>query len=87
MSAKLNSTKVASQWLQDRLVELKKQAADADRALQDFKAANNLKTAAGGQEQRANLETQLANAQIAAAEAKSRLIASGCETAKPSRPQ
>ena len=73
MSAKLNSTRVASQWLQDRLVELKKQAADADRALQDFKAANNLKTAAGGQEQRANLETQLANAQIAAAEAKSRL--------------
>ena len=73
MSAKLASTKVASQWLQDRLVELKKQAADADRALQDFRATNNLKTAAGGQEQRANLETQLANAQIAAAEAKSRL--------------
>src|SRR5262249_54437596 len=36
MNAKLNSTKVASQWLQDRLVELKKQAADADRALQNF---------------------------------------------------
>ncbi len=73
LDAKLKSTRVASQWLQDRLVELKKQAADADRALQDFKAANNIKTAAGGQEQRANLETQLANAQIAAAEAKSRL--------------
>jgi polysaccharide biosynthesis transport protein len=73
LDAKLNSTKVASQWLQDRLVELKKQAADADRALQDFKAANNLKSGGGGQEQRVNLETQLANAQIAAAEAKSRL--------------
>lgn len=73
LDAKLKSTKVASQWLQDRLVELKKQAADADRALQDFKATNNIKTAAGGQDQRANLETQLANAQIAAAEAKSRL--------------
>jgi polysaccharide biosynthesis transport protein len=73
LDAKLKSTRVASQWLQDRLVELKKQAADADRALQDFKAANNIKTAAGGQDQRANLETQLANAQIAAAEAKSRL--------------
>jgi succinoglycan biosynthesis transport protein ExoP len=72
LDAKLNSTKVASQWLQDRLVELKKQAADADRALQDFKAANNLK-AGGGQDQRANLETILANAQIATAEAKSRL--------------
>jgi succinoglycan biosynthesis transport protein ExoP len=32
-----------------------------------------MKTSAGGQDQRANLETQLANAQIAAAEAKSRL--------------
>jgi succinoglycan biosynthesis transport protein ExoP len=73
MSAKLNSTKVASQWLQDRLVELKKQAADADRALQDFKAANNLKTTGGGLDQRGNLETALANAQIATAEAKSRL--------------
>ena len=72
LDAKLKSTKVASQWLQDRLVELKKQAADADHALQDFKAANNLKSG-GGQDQRANLETQLANAQIATAEAKSRL--------------
>lgn len=72
-NAKLNSTRVASQWLQDRLVELKKQAADADRALMDFKTANNLKSNGGGQEQRANLETQLANAQIAAAEAKGRL--------------
>lgn len=73
MSAKLNSTKVASQWLQDRLVELKKQAADADLALQNFKAANNLKTTGGGLDQRGNLETALANAQIATAEAKSRL--------------
>jgi len=72
-NAKLNSTKVASQWLQDRLVELKKQAADADRVLMDFRTANNLKSNGGGQEQRANLETQLANAQIAAAEAKGRL--------------
>src|SRR5882757_255945 len=76
LDAKLKSTKVASQWLQDRLVELKKQAADADRALQDFKAANNVKNTGSGQgglDQRANLEIQLANAQIASAEAKSRL--------------
>lgn len=76
LDAKLKSTKVASQWLQDRLVELKKQAADADRALQDFRAANNLKNGGagqGGMDQRANLEIQLANAQIATAEAKSRL--------------
>lgn len=76
MDAKLKSTRVASQWLQDRLIELKKQAADADRALQDFRAANNLKNGGagqGGMDQRANLEIQLANAQIATAEAKSRL--------------
>lgn len=75
LDAKLKSTKVASLWLQDRLVELKKQAAEADRALQDFKAANNLKSGGvgqGGQDQRANLEIQLSNAQIATAEAKSR---------------
>src|SRR6185369_11311623 len=47
MDAKLNSTKVASHWLQERLVELKKQVADADRALEDFKTAHNLKAAPG----------------------------------------
>jgi succinoglycan biosynthesis transport protein ExoP len=76
LDAKLNSTRVASRWLQDRLVELKKQAADADRTLQEFKAANNVKNTGGNQggiDQRANLEIQLANAQIATAEAKSRL--------------
>ena len=76
MDAKLQSTRVASQWLQERLVELKRQAADADRALQDFKAANNLKSGrrrSQNAEMRANLNTQLTNAQIATAEAKSRL--------------
>lgn len=75
MDAKLQSTRVASQWLQDRLVELKRQVADADRALEEFKAANNLKAGPGGQnaEIRTNLNRELTNAQIATAEAKSRL--------------
>jgi succinoglycan biosynthesis transport protein ExoP len=75
MDAKLQSTKVASQWLQERLVELKKQVADADKALEEFRTANNLKSGAGGAnaELRASLNTQLTNAQIATAEAKSRL--------------
>lgn len=75
MDAKLQSTRVASQWLQDRLVELKKQVADADRALEEFKTANNLKTGTGGpnQELRASLNTQLTAAQVATAEARSRL--------------
>src|SRR5207245_901159 len=55
---------------------LKMQAIDADRALQDYKIANNLmSTGKGllGAEQLSNLSTQLANARIAVAEAKVRL--------------
>lgn len=75
MDAKLQSTKVASHWLQERLVELKKQVGDADKALEEFRTANNIKAGAGGPnaELRANLNTQLTQAQIATAEAKSRL--------------
>src|SRR5262249_27742232 len=74
--AKLNSTKILSQWLQDRLQDLKVQAIDADRALQDYKVANNLLNSGKGAlnaEQLGNLNTQLANARIAMAEAKARL--------------
>jgi polysaccharide biosynthesis transport protein len=75
MDAKLQSTRVASHWLQERLVELKKQVADADRALEEFRTANNLKAGTGGPnaELRASLSTQLTAAQIATAEAKNRL--------------
>lgn len=75
MDAKLQSTRVASHWLQERLVELKKQVADADKALEEFRTANNLKAGAGGPnaELRASLNAQLTSAQIATAEAKSRL--------------
>ncbi len=75
MDARLQSTRITSQWLQDRLVELKRQVADADRALEEFKAANNLKAGPGGQnaEIRTNLNRELTNAQVATAEAKSRL--------------
>src|SRR5262249_23370763 len=76
IEGKLNSTKILSQWLEDRLKELKVQAIDADRALQDYKAANNLVNTGRGllsSEQLAGLNTQLANARIALAEAKARL--------------
>jgi succinoglycan biosynthesis transport protein ExoP len=42
LEAKYRSTKMASQWLQDRLIELKGQATSADLALQNYKAANNI---------------------------------------------
>lgn len=76
MEAKLNSTKIVSQWLQERLIELKRQASDADRVLQEFRKANNLIYDGMGTqnpELLANLKTQLANARIAVAEAKERL--------------
>jgi succinoglycan biosynthesis transport protein ExoP len=75
LETKLKATKLVSQWLQDRLMELKVQASDADRALQDYKIANNLITTGKGlqnAEQLANLNTQLTNARIAVTEAKMR---------------
>jgi succinoglycan biosynthesis transport protein ExoP len=71
---KFKSTQLVSQWLQERLIELKKQVADADKALQDFKTANNLNsTGAQNTELLASLNTQLMNAKFAAIEAKERL--------------
>jgi succinoglycan biosynthesis transport protein ExoP len=76
LETKLKSTKQVSQWLQDRLMELRVQALDADRALQNYKIANNLVNTDKGllnNEQLANLNTQLTNARIALTEAKARL--------------
>jgi succinoglycan biosynthesis transport protein ExoP len=73
---KLKSMKLVSQWLQDRLAELKAQAENADRALQNYKIANNLVNTGKGllnNEQLANLNTQLTNARVALTEAKARL--------------
>jgi polysaccharide biosynthesis transport protein len=72
----LKATKVVSQWLQDRLTQLQKQVTDADRALQDYKIANNLVSTGHGSltsDELANLNSQLGNARAAVAEAKARL--------------
>jgi len=76
LEARSQSTKLATLWLQDRLTELKVQAMDADRALQNYKAAYNLANTAKGavnSEQLASLNTQLTNARVAMAEAKARI--------------
>lgn len=76
LEAKLKSTKLVSQWLQDRMMELKTQASEADRALQDYKIAHNLVDTGKGllsSEQLSDLNAKLANARIAVAEAKSRV--------------
>ncbi len=76
LDAKLKSTKVVGHWLQERLNELKVQATEAERALQDFKVAHNLQTESSGPQSTellANLKGQLASARIAVAEAKERV--------------
>lgn len=73
--AKSKSTRVTSQWLQDRLTELKAQAVEADRALQNYKIANNLveiDKGLKGSDQLTSLNNQLNNARMAMAEAKAR---------------
>jgi succinoglycan biosynthesis transport protein ExoP len=76
LETKLKSTSIVSQWLQDRLKELKVQAMDADRAVQIYKIDNNLVNTDKGSlnsEQLSTLNTQLTNARIALTEAKARL--------------
>jgi len=64
---KVRSTIVAGKVVQERVKELNQQAKDAERALLEYKMANNLvgtgRTLAG--EQRATLQAHLTNARIA----------------------
>jgi polysaccharide biosynthesis transport protein len=73
---KMKSTNVAGKVVQERVEELKQQAKDAERALLEYKMANNLvgtaKTTLSG-EQLAALQTHLTNARVAMAEARARM--------------
>jgi succinoglycan biosynthesis transport protein ExoP len=75
---KIKSTNVAGKIVQERVEELKQQAKDAERAVHEYKTANNLvgtaKTTLSG-EQLAALQTNLTNTRIAMAEAKARMEA------------
>jgi polysaccharide biosynthesis transport protein len=76
LEAKSRSAKTAGQWIQNRLIELKAQASDADQALQRYKIENNIVDTSRGlltQEQLSDLNSQLINARTATAEAKARL--------------
>src|SRR5581483_108149 len=73
---KAKSTKMAGKAVQERVEELKRQAADAERALIEYKMANNLISSAKGtlsSEQLAALQTHLTSARVAMAEAKARM--------------
>ena len=76
VTKKQKSTKVASEFVQERVDELKRQAADAERALVEYRMANNLADGARSgfsREQVTALQTHLTSARVAMAEAKGRM--------------
>ena len=76
LEAKYQATRRASVWLQDRIKELRTQATAAQRAVVDFKQANNIVDTGGrlmNEQQLAEVNSQLILARASTAEAKARL--------------
>ena len=76
LEAKYQATRRASVWLQDRIKELRTQATAAQRAVVDFKQANNIVDTGGrlmNEQQLAEVNSQLILARAATAEARARL--------------
>jgi len=76
LEAKYQATKRASVWLQDRIKELRTQATASQRAVVAFKEKNNIVDTGGrlmGEQQLAEVNSQLILARAATAEAKARL--------------
>jgi succinoglycan biosynthesis transport protein ExoP len=76
IASKLKSTKMAGRVVQERVDELQKLAGDAERALADYKIANNLtgnSRNSPAAEQLATLQSHLTSARVAMAEAKARM--------------
>lgn len=76
LEAKYQSTKRATEWLQQRSAELSQQASASDRAVQSFKAEHSMVGTSRGlmsEQQLSDLNTQLVQARAATAEAKARL--------------
>ncbi|UWU67586.1 Wzz/FepE/Etk N-terminal domain-containing protein [Bradyrhizobium sp. NC92] len=76
LEAKYQSTKRATEWLQQRSIELSEQASASDRAVQTFKAEHNIVGTSRGlmsEQQLSDLNTQLVQARASTAEAKARL--------------
>jgi succinoglycan biosynthesis transport protein ExoP len=79
LEAKYQATRRASVWLQDRIGELRDQVSTAERAVVDFKTTHNIVSTGGpdkrllGEQQVAELTSQLVLARANTAEAKARL--------------
>lgn len=75
LEAKYQATKRASKWLQERIAELREQATNQEKAVQAFKAKNNIVDTGRGlmsEQQLSDVGTQLVTARAATAEAKAR---------------
>jgi polysaccharide biosynthesis transport protein len=75
IAGKVKSTKIAGKVVQERVDELKRQAGDAERAVLEYKIANNLTGNSRGaaSEQLATLQSHLTSARVAMAEARARM--------------
>jgi succinoglycan biosynthesis transport protein ExoP len=76
LEAKYQATRRASLWLQDRIKELRTEASVAERAVVDFKQANNIVDTGGrlmNEQNLAEVNSQLILAHAATAEAQARL--------------
>jgi succinoglycan biosynthesis transport protein ExoP len=76
LEAKYSSAKRAGTWLQDRLKEIGKQAADAERAVVDYKSRNSIVDTGGrlmNEQQLSELNSQLSVARANASEAAAKL--------------
>ncbi len=79
LQAKFQSARLAGSWLRDRLNELREQASAAERAVVEFKVQNNIVSTGGsdkrlvGEQQVAELNSQLVIARAQVSEASARL--------------
>lgn len=79
LDAKYQATRRASVWLQDRIKELRDQVSESERAVVNFKTKNNIVSTGGtdkpllGQQQVAELSSQLVIARAHTADARARL--------------
>src|SRR5690349_19457305 len=76
MNAKYQANRRAGDWLQERLQSLREQAANAERAVVQFKAKNNIVSAGGSRiddKQVSEISTQLGSARAHTAELQVRL--------------
>jgi succinoglycan biosynthesis transport protein ExoP len=78
LNTKYEAARRASSWLQERIAELRNQSGTAARAVEDYKAKNNIVDTGGGKGLLSDLQVQELNSQMitataATAEAKARL--------------